>query len=121
MASDEFSFEIGFFENLHQRIPKDIRVASILANLYTKVGQIDLGLKMDRKLVRLTPKDPMAFYNLACSLALKGRKRDSVEALRIAVSFGYKDFSWMKTDPDLDNIRDYRGYEALISELGSSR
>ena len=34
-------------------MPKDLRVASALAHIYTKAGRIDAGLKMDRKLVRL--------------------------------------------------------------------
>ena len=63
----EYDFELSFFEGLHRRMPKDVRVASILAHLYTKTGQLDDGLKMDRKLVRLNPQDPVAHYNLACS------------------------------------------------------
>ena len=74
-------FELSFFESLHKRMPRDIRVASVLAHIYTKVGKIDDGLKMDRKLVRLDPEDPTARYNLACSLCLKGRKADAVKVL----------------------------------------
>ena len=83
--SDDFSFEIGFFENLYKRDTKDIRVIEILGHLYTKEGRIDEGLRMDRKMVRMRPEDPTAHYNLACSLALKERKRDAVQSLRQAV------------------------------------
>ena len=53
MKTDKFNFELSFFEDLHKRMPKDFRIASMLAHLYTETGQIDQGLRMDRKLVRL--------------------------------------------------------------------
>lgn len=110
-------FELSFFESLHRRMPKDVQVASILAHIYTKAGQIDSGLKMDRKLVRLDPEDPTAHYNLACSLCLKGRNAEAVDVLRTAISFGYKDFDWMQHDPDLNGIHDYPRFRQLLSDL----
>lgn len=115
--SGDHAFEIGFFESLHKRMPSDVRVAAILANLYTETGRIDSGLRMDRKLVRLMPEDPTAHYNLACSLALKARKSDAVAELRAAISYGYRDFHWMCNDPDLKNLRGYDAFEALLDDL----
>ncbi len=114
---DNFDFELSFFESLHKRMPKDLRVVSILAHLYTETGRIDSGLKMDRKLVRLNPEDPTARYNLACSLALKLRKADAVIALREAVELGYDDFGWMCHDPDLKDLQDYAGFLQLLNDL----
>lgn len=113
----EMDFELSFFESLHKRMPRDIRVASVLAHIYTKVGQIDDGLKMDRKLVRLDPKDPTAHYNLACSLCLKGRKADAVKVLHDAIALGYSDFDWMQHDPDLVELSGYPSFEQLLGEL----
>ena len=110
-------FELSFFESLHKRMPKDLRVASVLAHIYTKAGRIDSGLKMDRKLVRLDPEDPTAHYNLACSLSLKGRKADAVKALRSAISLGYKDFHSMQPDPDLNGLSKYSGFQELLTDL----
>ena len=115
---EKYDFEIRFFENLHRRMPKDVKTASILAHLYTEVGQVEDGLRIDRKLVRLTPEDPTAHYNLACSLALKERFDDAVAALRNAVSFGYQDFNWMREDPDLAKLREYPAFSNFLSELG---
>ena len=113
----DLDFELSFFESLHKRMPKDFRVASALAHIYTKTGRIDAGLKMDRKLVRLDPEDPTAHYNLACSLSLKGRKADAVKALRSAISLGYKDFHWMQHDPDLNGLSKYSGFLELLTDL----
>ncbi|MEM8868051.1 MAG: tetratricopeptide repeat protein [Verrucomicrobiota bacterium] len=115
---DDFSFELSFYECIHKRMPKDVRVASILAHLYTKTGRLDSGLKMDRKLVRLTPDDPTAHYNLACSLSLKGRYNDAIKVLREAITLGYADFNWMRNDPDLADLQDKPKFSELLSELG---
>ncbi|MGB0259472.1 MAG: tetratricopeptide repeat protein [Coraliomargarita sp.] len=111
-------FEIGFFEDLHKRMPKDVRTASMLAHYYTDAGRIDDGLRIDRKIVRLTPEDPTAHYNLACSLALKDRKADAVKMLRKALELGYDDFKWLCNDPDLKSLAEYSGFLELRRELG---
>ncbi|MEN8662735.1 MAG: TPR end-of-group domain-containing protein [Lentimonas sp.] len=112
-----FDFELSFFEKLHKRIPKDVRVTSILAHIYTQTGQIDAGLRLDRKLVRLTPEDPTAHYNLACSLCLKNRYADAVRTLRDAITHGYDDFQWMQNDPDLHELQGYPDFCALLKDL----
>lgn len=109
-------FELGFFEQVQKRLPSDVRVVSMLAHLYTQAGRIDEGLKMDRKLARLQPDDPTTHYNLACSLALKGRKADAVKALRTAIKLGYEDFQWMRHDPDLAGLQGYAGFDSLLQE-----
>jgi len=118
MKADKLNFELRFFEDLHKRMPKDVRIASALAHLYTETGQIDQGLRMDRKLVRLTPEDPLVHYNLACSLALKNSKADALRSLQTAITFGYSDFVWMMHDPDLANLHKYAGFEKMCSDLG---
>ena len=55
-------FEIGFFESVLRRNPRDTGVIEILGGLYTKDGRIDDGLKMDRRLVRLLPDNATAHY-----------------------------------------------------------
>lgn len=117
MGKKNYEFEVSFFEGLHKRMPKDVKVASILAHLYTETGRIDHGLKIDRKLVRLMPEDPTAHYNLACSLALKGRPADAVRTLRAAVSLGYKDYHWMRNDPDLSDLQEYPAFIELLRDL----
>lgn len=115
---ERYGFELGFFEALYKRMPRDARVVSILAHLYTETGQIDSGLRMDRRLVRLTPEDPTAHYNLACSLALKDRPLAATRALRDAISFGYDDFEWMRNDPDLNVLHQHPEFLALLEDLG---
>jgi len=72
---------------------------------------------MDRKLVRLLPKNATAHYNLACSLALLKRRADALRSLKHAVSLGYADFDWMTQDPDLEDLKDHPEFLKLLDQL----
>ena len=110
-------FEIQFFEGVLRRNPRDTDVIEILGGLYTKEGRIDDGLKMDRRLVRLLPDNATAHYNLACSLALKKRKAEAMRSLERAVELGYSDVDWLLQDPDLEDLKQYPAFKALVSKL----
>lgn len=110
-------FEIEFFEAIHRRCPDYTEVVGLLGGLYTKVGRIADGLKMDRKLVRLEPGNPTAHYNLACSLALCKKRPDALKSLRTAVSLGYNDVDWMVQDPDLEILKGDPEFQQILSQL----
>ncbi|MGE9289419.1 MAG: hypothetical protein ACQKBT_00425, partial [Puniceicoccales bacterium] len=57
--SEDLTFEIEFFENLSRRNPKDVRVLEVLAHYYTKCGKIADGLRVDRRIVRHDPSNPV--------------------------------------------------------------
>jgi tetratricopeptide (TPR) repeat protein len=111
------SFEIGFFESVLRRDANYTDVIEILGGLYTKTGRIADGLKMDRKLVRLQPRNATAHYNLACSLALTRRKLAALRALQNAIELGYRDFEWMSQDPDLESLKPLPQFVALLDTL----
>ena len=116
-VTENFDFEVQFFESILRRNPKDSSVIEILGGLYTKQGRIDDGLRMDRRLVRLKPQNPTAHYNLACSLALKSRNPEALRALEKSVDLGYTDYEWMHQDPDLEGLRGHPGYKKLLDSL----
>jgi tetratricopeptide (TPR) repeat protein len=110
-------FEIEFFESVHRRCPDYLEVVGLLGGLYTRVGRITDGLKMDRKLVRLDPENPTAHYNLACSLALCRKRPDALRSLRKALALGYDDLDWMRQDPDLEILKDDPEFLQLLRQL----
>lgn len=110
-------FEIEFFESVHRRCPDYLEVVGLLGGLYTRVGRITDGLKMDRKLVRLDPENPTAHYNLACSLALCRKRPDALRSLRKALALGYDDLDWMRQDPDLEILKDDPEFLQMLRQL----
>jgi hypothetical protein len=120
MAEDttrDTTFDVGFFESVLRHDAQCIEAIEILGGLYTKLGRIADGLKMDRKLVRLQPSNPTAHYNLACSLALSKRNTDALRSLRRAIGLGYRDFEWMSHDPDLQGLKKIPAFGAIVDQL----
>ena len=116
----DMDFEIAFYEQLDARNPADERVMELLAHLYTKVGRIQEGLAMDRRLRDCRPGDPLVHYNLACSLSLTGHPDEAVAMLQKALDLGYRDLSWILQDKDLEPLKGYGPFEELLARLAAS-
>ena len=116
-AKPDPQFEIEFFEAIYRRCPDYTEVVGLLGGLYTKVGRVADGLRMDRKLVKLEPENATAHYNLACSLALCKKRPDALKSLRKAVDLGYDDHDWMEQDPDLEILKNDPEFRTLLSQL----
>ncbi len=114
---EDLDFEISFYENLLKENPDFVNVLIALGDAYTKRGRYEDGLKIDQRLVQLRPDDPTVHYNLACSYSLLKMAKPCLEALKKAIQLGYRDFSFMKKDPDLDFIRRNPRYKELLSSL----
>jgi tetratricopeptide (TPR) repeat protein len=69
------------------------------------------------------PASRWGFYNIACYQALAGKRREALESLRRSIELGFAD-SLIKTDTDLDPLRDdpeFKAIEAEVEERISSR
>lgn len=99
------AFERAFLEGVYKRDPDDPRVLTLLATLYTELGEIDKGLVLDLHHVELTPDDSSARYDCACSLSLSGRLDEAFANLDRALELGFDGTDWMQKDPDLAAAR----------------
>ena len=113
----DLEFETRFYESVLRRDRSYVDVIELLGGLYTKQGRVAEGLKMDRRLVRLQPRNATAHYNLACSLALSKRRADALRSLHQAIELGYTDREWMQQDPDLEGLKGDPEFERLLLKL----
>jgi len=114
---EDLEFEIQFFEGISRRDPSLIEALQILGDAYTKTGQWEKGLKIDKRLAKLCPDNPLVFYNLACSYSLMKHLDKAFAALDQAVKLGYNDARWLTKDPDLDNLRRDNRFEKIRTDL----
>lgn len=114
---EDLHFEIRFFEGVAQRDPSYIEALQILGDAYTKTGQWNKGLKIDKRLSQLCPDSPLVFYNLACSYSLLGKIDPAFGALLKAIKLGYRDVQWLSQDPDLENLRQYSRFDDIKRDL----
>ena len=112
----QLDFEIDFFGGILKRKGDYIDVLRVMGNNLTLKGRFANGLDIDRRLVQLRPKDPLAHYNLACSFALLKQPDQALRILRKAIELGYRDFRYMREDHDLDSIRHDPRYRQLMRE-----
>jgi tetratricopeptide (TPR) repeat protein len=69
------------------------------------------------------PHGFQAFYNLACVYASKlGEKKKALKNLKIAVenlqNTGYKDFTFLNKEKDLDPVRNEKEFLEMLRKLG---
>jgi tetratricopeptide (TPR) repeat protein len=118
---EDLQFEIQFFEGIAKRDPTYIEALQVLGDAYTKTGQWEKGLHVDRRLARLCPDNPLVFYNLACSYSLMSEIDQAFSALRRAVKLGYNDARWLNKDPDLENLRHDTRFDDIRKNLAKKR
>lgn len=72
-----------------------------------------------QELLELSPDDATALYNVACGYALLGAPTEAVLFLERAVAAGFTDFAHIRSDTDLDALRQDPGYLRLLAEEGA--
>lgn len=112
-ARRNLDLEIGFLEGIRRRDPEFLEALLALGDSYTRRGRFQDGLEVDELLVRLRPESALTHFNLACSYSLTGQMVRAVEVLHRAIDLGYRDFNWMRRDPDLAALRKHPAYKSI--------
>ena len=95
--------------------PRDggARAISLGGISLVQLGERELGLEWARRAVAIDSENPLLFYSTACVYSLANEVDDAVNCLERAVELGFSD-AWLKTDPDLNPIRDHPRFQALM-------
>jgi tetratricopeptide (TPR) repeat protein len=113
----DLDVKISFMEGLVRRDPEYVEALQLLGDHYTQRGRFTNSLKVDEQLSRLEPRNPLAFYNLACSYSLVGEINLAATALEQALTLGYRDFKWLAKDPDLRKLRKSSAYRLIEDRI----
>ncbi len=116
-SHDQEAYDIRFLEDLLARVGEAPDILTHLGYLYTQASRHRDALAVDQRLVALRPRDPIAFYNLACSYTLLGKVNRAFDALKRAIALGYRDLEHMQKDADLENLRNDLRWTDLLSVL----
>jgi len=109
--------KIGFLEGIVKRDGDFVEALQILGDHYTQRGRYEHSLKVDKQLSRLEPRNPLVFYNLACSHSLNSEFDLAAAALEKALTLGYRDFKWLAKDPDLRLLRKHPLYRTIAARI----
>jgi Flp pilus assembly protein TadD len=114
-------FEIRLARAASQSGPRNVRALQMLGQALTRRGRHQEALDADLRLTRLCPKDPVAFYNLACSYSNLANVDAAFDALSRAFELGYNDYRHMLKDPDLEAVRRDRRFKKLLDRKWGKR
>jgi tetratricopeptide (TPR) repeat protein len=109
--------KISFLEGIVKRDQDYVDALQILGDHYTQRGRYEHSLKVDKQLSRLEPRNPLVFYNLACSHSLNSEFHLAAAALEKALTLGYRDFKWLAKDPDLRLLRKHPLYRTIEDRI----
>jgi tetratricopeptide (TPR) repeat protein len=113
----DLEIKITFIEGVVRRDPKFVEALQILGDHYTQRGKYDHSLKVDQRLSQLEPRNPLVFYNLACSYSLNGDFGLAASSLEKALTLGYRDFKWLAKDPDLRQLRKHPVFRSIEDKI----
>jgi tetratricopeptide (TPR) repeat protein len=120
-AQPQVEFELDFFAALLERRPEFVEALKAHAKNLALARRHHEGVQIDRRITKLRPQDALARYNLACSLVLTRQHDEAIAELRRAVELGYRDFTFMMKDRDLDGIRRDPRFRDLLREYDRKR
>jgi len=115
------SFEVGLSRAVLESNPQDVRALEMLGQALTRSGRHDEALEADLRLAKIRPKDPIAYYNLACSYSHLENLDAAFDALHRAFDLGYRDYRHLLRDPDLENVRRDRRFKRLLDKKWGKR
>jgi tetratricopeptide (TPR) repeat protein len=114
LARGEFNKAIIEFEKALDIEPRFAAAQYNLALAYAAGDQYDRALESFKKMLAIQPDNPNTYYNIAAMYALQNQVDDSVEWLKKAIAKGYQNWQLIKTDKDLENIRNSAAYKDLV-------
>lgn len=68
------------------------------------------------KIIESDPEDAGHYYDRACLYSRMGRLDESISALRVSFEKGYRSFSHIRLDDDMDAVRELPAFKELIEE-----
>lgn len=113
----DLDIQIGFLEGVVRRDPRYVEALQFLSDCYLLRGSYQLGLQVDEVLIHLQPQDPQQFFNLACSYSMTGQMKAAVDALSLAIDYGYNDWKWIARESSLEGFRQSPFYAEVLAKI----
>lgn len=80
-----------------------------------KAGERQQALQVFQRSAERMPHDPVAHYNLACTLALLGQAEPALESLDTAIACGFRARETLEKEPDFASLRPLPRFTELLA------
>ena len=116
-ASQDIPAAIEVYKAVLKDDPDNKRLTYKLASLYHTRG--DYGNAVKYYAILAPNGNPTVLYNMACALSMAGKKRKAISTLEKAVDAGFNQLALMRTDKELDNIREHKSFPGILAKVKS--
>ena len=94
--------------------PKSPFVLEKLARTYKAKKEYQKAHTFYNKILEIIPENPAIYYNIACLYSLQNQKDEAFKWLTKSISKGFDDWSQIKNDKDLNNIKNTSYFRELM-------
>ena len=105
---------LAFYPEYILKYPDDSRAITFYAFVLGDAGQNEKAKEQMERALDLSPNDTTMIYNAACFYAELGENQKAIMSLKKAIENGYEWYAYIKSDPDLDGIRNEPEYIAMM-------
>lgn len=95
--------------------PNYVKALNALSILNADLKNYDQAILTYKKLLKNQPYNNTIQYNIACLYAIQGKTNQAIDWLQKAIDNGYKNWELIKTDNDLEVIRNTEYYKSLLN------
>ncbi|MDU8885030.1 hypothetical protein RXV94_02580 [Yeosuana sp. MJ-SS3] len=103
-----------FYPNYLLHHPDDSRAHQFYAFTLKRLGRLEEAKKEMQKGIQQNSNDPIIIYNAACFYALIDEKSTAIENLKKAIDNGFRNYNYLKHDPDFYSLRKEPDFIALM-------
>jgi serine/threonine protein kinase/tetratricopeptide (TPR) repeat protein len=97
--------------------PDDERAMYLCAGALVERGDVDDGLRMLERCLQISGDEPATLYNAACVYVRTGEHERALDVLSHLAESGWGNPDWTANDPDLEMLRSYPRFAAIIDAM----
>jgi hypothetical protein len=112
----QFNAAIALYQKALSVRPEFVQALENLAVVYADKQEYDNAISSFKEIIRLSPDNAGVYYNIACMYAKQNQGEKSIQWLKKALSKGYSEWERIKTDKDLENIKNSPEYYEIIKD-----
>lgn len=118
VRSHEYDIAIREFTEAIAQYPQYVMAYNDRAAAYIRQNKFDKAKDDLNKALAINPHNPITYYNTAALYALQKQSAPALEYLDKALVLGFKDYDYLRTDPDLNNIRKNTEFRKILDRHG---
>lgn len=100
---------------------EDLTIENALGTTYLKIGDFRSALQTFREILKISPDNTTAYYNMAVAYARQMKDTDTVDTLSKAKElFGSSFVSTWITSSDFDPVRETAAFQSFLKELSGT-